>query len=285
MSFSARDLPEPSAPDPALEAQVRRIASAFAYPPAPDLARREGKLVREGYRVRKQRRPVRASTRAAWALLVVILAAALLLASPARARVLEWLRVGAVRIFLVEPTATPTLVSTGTPQPTPAPTLTPLPPESLLDLSGRVSLEEAAAQTPFTLRLPTYPADLREPQHVYYQEMDDIPVVILVWSEPNDPAQVRMALYQIGEGNVFDKQFMNRIIETTVDGSWAVWTEGPYLLVNTAGEVEQRRLVTGRTLLWTREGVTYRLETGLPLTEAKKIAESLEPWQGEQPGR
>ena len=37
-----------------------------------------------------------------------------------------------------------------------------------------------------------------------------------------------------------------------------------------------RRLVEGNVLLWEQDGVTYRLETELPLDEAIKVAESLE---------
>ena len=38
-------------------------------------------------------------------------------------------------------------------------------------------------------------------------------------------------------------------------------------------------LVDGPVLIWTTDkGVTYRLETGLPLKEAVRIAESLHPF-------
>jgi hypothetical protein len=68
------------------------------------------------------------------------------------------------------------------------------------------------------------------------------------------------------------------IQETTVKGRQAYWTEGPYLLQirrgNQVGE-DMRRLIEGHVLIWTEGEITYRLETGLPLVEAVRMAESL----------
>ena len=71
------------------------------------------------------------------------------------------------------------------------------------------------------------------------------------------------------------------MVETHVNGLPALWVEGPYLLTTTGGQVETRRIVTGRTLIWGVDDLTYRLETDLPLEEARKIAKSLKEWQGE----
>src|SRR5574338_1634120 len=88
-----------------LQARLRRIAAGFAYPPTPDLAAGERhRLVMHG-RVPARRRPGRLAFGLA---IILILLAAALMVSPARARVLDWIRLGAVRIFLVAPTATPT---------------------------------------------------------------------------------------------------------------------------------------------------------------------------------
>jgi hypothetical protein len=37
-----------------------------------------------------------------------------------------------------------------------------------------------------------------------------------------------------------------------------------------------RRLIDGHVLIWEEDGITYRLETGVTLEEAVKIAESLQ---------
>jgi hypothetical protein len=39
--------------------------------------------------------------------------------------------------------------------------------------------------------------------------------------------------------------------------------------------MDMRRLVEGNVLVWEQDGLTYRLETKLSLSEAVKIAESL----------
>ena len=64
-------------------------------------------------------------------------------------------------------------------------------------------------------------------------------------------------------------------ISHTVGGRPALWTEGPYILQLQNGDLDFRRLIEGHVLIWVEGGVTYRLETGLPLEEAVKIAESL----------
>ena len=50
---------------------------------------------------------------------------------------------------------------------------------------------------------------------------------------------------------------------------------GDHFLELVENDPEQRVLITGHVLIWTDEGVTYRLETELPLDEAILIAESL----------
>jgi hypothetical protein len=57
-----------------------------------------------------------------------------------------------------------------------------------------------------------------------------------------------------------------------------LWTVGPYALqFQRSGQViyDLRRLIEGHVLIWTEEGITYRLETDLSLQEAVQIAESL----------
>jgi hypothetical protein len=72
----------------------------------------------------------------------------------------------------------------------------------------------------------------------------------------------------------FDPQVIQ---ETTVDGRYALWVEGPYVLELTDRNYVERYLLEGGTLVWEADGVTYRLETRLTLEEAIRIAESLRP--------
>jgi hypothetical protein len=170
---------------------------------------------------------------------------------------------------LAVPTAMLPLLET--PQPTPTPHA------SVLDLAGETTLEEAEQQAGFPVRLPTFPADLGEPDRVFFQELGG-PVVVLVWLDEAQPGRVRLSLHQLGPGTFADKGNPGRIEETNVNGQRAVWAEGPYVLQFRMGsriDYDLRRLVEGRVLIWAEGEVTYRLETDLSLEEAVRVAESL----------
>jgi hypothetical protein len=65
------------------------------------------------------------------------------------------------------------------------------------------------------------------------------------------------------------------IQETQVDGVYAIWAQGPYLIQLTSGTYVFRRTVEGNTLIWEEDNITYRLESDLTLEETIRIAESL----------
>jgi hypothetical protein len=68
------------------------------------------------------------------------------------------------------------------------------------------------------------------------------------------------------------------IQETTVNGGLALWVGGTHMLLYRNGlgqDIEFRVLVPGNVLIWKDNRVTYRLESGLPLDEAIRIAESV----------
>jgi hypothetical protein len=259
-------------------ARVQSLAHSFSYPPTPDIAG----TVREQLAARQvSRKPGPRPRQLAWAALIILIILGGLLAVPqVRAAVVEFLQIGAIRIFLVEPTPTPTpspapAASNATSTPLPRPSPTPL--ASLLDLAGETTLAEAQARVDFPIRLPAYPTDLGPPDWVFLQDLEG-PIVILVWAEPNQPDQVRLSLHLVGPGAFLGKGSPVTIRETTVNGQQAYWTEGPYLLqIRRGSQVEEdiRRLIEGHVLIWTEQEITYRLETGLPLTEAVRIAESL----------
>ena len=204
---------------------------------------------------------------------------------PVRAAVLEFLRIGAIQINLVEPTATPAPTSTpipaaaakptAAPSPTPRPSATPA--QSVLDLYGETTLDKAQAAFPAPIRLPTYPDDLGLPDHVFLQDLDG-PVVVLVWMDRDEPSRVRLSLHILAPGTFALKGRPTTLRETTVHGNPALWTTGPYMLQfrrGAVGDYDARRLVQGNVLLWTEGRYTYRLETDLSMDEAVKVAESL----------
>jgi len=272
--------------DAAFEQHIQEIAGQMTYPPTPDLAATLARPV-------GALRPALSARRwalAALGLLVVI--AALMAVPPVRAAVLEFIRIGAVRILVGEPTVTP------------VPTSMPLPPRSgvapipqlpvtatsagpqttgdLADLSrlyGETTLEAARAVFHHPIKLPTYPPDLGRPDRVYRQNYDQ-GLIILVWLQPGDPRQVRMSLHIITDDTIIYK-FEPKIIQsTTVNGEKAVWLEGPYPLMVTgpsANDMVISRLMVGKSLVWAEAstGLTYRLESDLTLDEAIKVAESI----------
>lgn len=246
------------------EAQVRALARALPYPSTPDIARQ-----------RHAPAPTRArlSPRFGWAILVLMIVVSLLAVPQVRAAIIEFFQIGGVRIYLAPtPTAKPkpasgTSSSTATPPPTP--TLLP----SLLDLAGETTFDNAVAEADFALRLPpAYGA----PDRVFLQNFNSHgQLVILVWLDEADPHRIRLSLHELMCGMCIEKNEPKLIETTTVNGQVALWVEGPYLVRLTNSDMDFRRLVEGHVLVWEVGGVTYRLETDLPLDEAVAIAESL----------
>src|SRR3990172_1557757 len=255
------------------ESNLRKTARALPYPPTPDVARAvRTRLAAEPPHPTGARRP-----QWVWVALAALLLALLLSVPQVRAGIVALLRIGGVRIFLIAPPATPTLPPpTGTPFPTatPHPTSTPLP--SLLDIGGETTFEDAHTRLGFPISLPTYPADLGQPDHVYLQDFGG-PMVLLVWLDPQQPDRVRIALHLLACKECVTKIEPAAIQTTSVNGQTAVWAEGPYVMQLRSGDLDVRRLIEGRVLIWTDGPITYRLETDLPLEEAVRMAESLKP--------
>jgi hypothetical protein len=73
------------------------------------------------------------------------------------------------------------------------------------------------------------------------------------------------------------------VVEPTKVGDHdAYWITGAphdffYLDRNGDPQVDTRRLVTGTTLLWSQDGVTFRMESALARGAAVRLAESLQP--------
>lgn len=273
-----------------LEAQLQAASQALLYPPTPDIAR----AVSRRLVVRPKRRP---ATRLAWVLVIALVLLVSLLAVPTvRAQILEFLQIGVIRIFLVEPTPTPIpplptstfaplaagIPTLPRPSPTarptnsPRPTFTPV--ASLLDLAGETSLETALEQADFPVMLPAYPPDLGAPDRVFLQDLGG-QVLVLVWLDEADPEKVRLSLHQyVGRENLTGLKYNPPVIQvTTINGKQAVWATGPYVLELRNGQYDMVRLIEGNVLIWADNDVTYRLETDLPLEEAVRIAESLKP--------
>jgi hypothetical protein len=253
-----------------LERALEDAGRALEYPPTPDLV-----AVLRPRRPGQRSRPP-AARRLLWAAVLLLLALAGLAASPeARAGVRELFRLGAVRIVPREElAATPPVAAPLTP----APVATALPPVALRDLAGATTLDALRETLPFPLRLPTYPASLGEPDQVFLQQLGGA-VVVLAWLDPENPGEVALSLHVLENEAIARKGGPVLVQETSVGGQPALWTEGPYPLeyLDAQGrpQVESRRMITGNVLIWTDGALTYRLESDLPLAEARRIAESL----------
>jgi hypothetical protein len=261
---------------PIYEEHLKEVAQRFHYPPTPDVAGAVAKPLESGSRPR-------ARLRSAWAVMgLLVVALAVLFAVPGvRAEIIRFFQVGVVRIFPSTPTRTaepppPQSLMTATPDIfTPKPGVNePLYEIATSGLAGETTLEEAQARLPFPVRLPAFPPDLGPTDRVFLQENGQM--VILVWTEPDDPDEVRFSLHEIGpEGVILSKYHPRVIQETQVNENYAVWVQGPYLVQLSNGVYEFRRMVEGSTLIWEEDGITYRLESDLTLEETIQIAESL----------
>ena len=252
------------------ESRLISIARTFPYPPAPDVT--SGVVFRlAGQRDRTANRRLLTI-----GIIAVLILAIIFAVPPVRAAILDWFQIGAVRIFMNEPTLTPTPTlipgHTVTPRPTDRPTPTPL--ASILDLSGEMTLLQAQSLS-FPLLLPAYPPDLGQPDHVYVQDFGG-PVVVMVWMDKASPPNVRLSLSETNLPFIFQKFAPPSVENATVNGQPGMWVDAPYLLITGSGNVVTSRLIVkGHTLIWTDGLITYRLETSDDLVTAIKIAESL----------
>jgi len=254
------------------ENKLRSIAKEMEYPRTPDIARSVTTHLRTAIQPRFNSKAL------AWSLtIILVLCSSMMLIPPARAAILEIIQIGVVRIFprSIEPTAE--VIHTATPvvitSTAPASDLIPI----LNQMAGKTTLIDAQNKVEFPILLPTYPADLGQPDNVYLQNADGN-MVILVWLDPQQPDKVLISLHFIPNGSWAIHKMSPKVIqETRVNGQQAIWAEGPYPLILRNGDVQFTRLIEGHVLIWADDEITYRLETDLPILEAIKIAESLKP--------
>jgi len=255
------------------EQQIQQIAATFPYPPTPDIAA----AVRQKLKVPTNQTHWYVSRRLAWAVVLLLIVLVGTLTVPqVRAAVLRIFRAGAITIFVPEATETAVPPTPTTPaQLIAPPAATPQPlmaQDVLLGLAGETTLAEVRRQAEGPLFVPEgWPL----PDRVYYQDRDWPAVIIFVWLEPGSTDEVRLALYQIKAPTFVYKQ-AEHVEEFTLNGRRAFWIEAGHWLQLQDGTVQPWLFVEGNVLIWWSEtGLTFRLESGLSLVEAKQLAESL----------
>lgn len=250
------------------EARLTAASRGLPYPPTPDITSRV-----------RRRLAARTPSPRRWlavAALILALLLSLLAVPQVRAAVGEFfIRIGVILISTGQPTAIPSL--TGTPVATAASSPTPL--QTIMDLAGVTTLERAIKRTPFTLKMPAYPANLAQPDGVFLQDLGGT-VVVFVWLGADGKPE--LSVHQLGPAAepYAMKGDVTVLQKVTVNGQPGMWMEGAHVLQFLRGNLidfEIRRLVEGHVLVWSENNVTYRIETGLPLEEALKIAGSLQP--------
>jgi hypothetical protein len=278
--------------DATIVAALLALATDLAMPDVDQftarvLAQLPGQASADGTRRGPSRRP--RSRRKRWSIAVAAIVAAITattLAIPdARATVADWLGIDGVRIVRVDHLpATDTTTTTPSPaRPADAQLL------STLGLAPESSLDSAATRLAIPLRRPTIaglaPADL------IGSGASDRPVQLAqVWrasaslQPSNALADVAIVLTQLRVGlsnGGFQKALPRGAIleQVTVSGQPAWWITGDLhelTFFSTDGRLITDSLrLAGDTLLWSADGITYRLESSLGKDRAIAFANSV----------
>jgi hypothetical protein len=277
---------------PELELALADLGRALAWPAAavatsaatPDAttddpaARARRRIVTEGLRPggtgwlgRRLGRPLRSS---------LVLAAAAILVIAALAAAIGFGLPGIRFTVISSPTPLPQPTPTAT---LPSPSPTPGPLGSNLGLGDPFPPGRARTAVSFPVRLP--PDSLGTPASAWFLDGR----LSVVWPAgpelpPLDESDLGLVLTEL-EGDVdagYFEKIMGpgtRIQTAAVDGVTGYWISGrPHQIVYVTPHgdpVFDEREVVGNTLLWARDGVTYRLESALDREAAIALAESL----------
>ncbi len=236
-----------------LERTLRSLDGAFPFPPTPDLARAvELRLRRRATR----RRILLASAAAATAALAATLAA-----SPgARSAVVDFLD-SIPGVHIERASKLPAV------------------PFNFVPAYGeRLSLEEARRRVDYPIRLPQ---GVGEPYRLFLSSYT-VPhgVITAVYGDERHTRLV-FTQWRVGGGDLFFKVLGpgSEATRVTVDGAPGIWLFGKrHAVVFVGADGREYRTVgalAGHTLVWQRNGKSYRLEAELSQATALELAESI----------
>jgi hypothetical protein len=264
-----------------LEAVLTRTALALPGPSPDDMARAVGQRLRTepgaSGRAAPWRRPLIIAVAA-----VVVLGLVVALLPPARSAVADFLGIGGIRVQSVSTSPAPSSGATSTFASTPSD------PYAGLHLGRAVTLDEARAAVDFPVKLPTAPG-YGPPDAVYLGTPPPDGMVSVVYAPasgrpapPTAPIGVLLSEFRADVDFAFIKKLTGpgtTVQFVTVGGAEAVWISGPahsFGYVNPDGTFGTESLrLAANTLLWVRDGVTYRLESALDRDAAIALALTL----------
>jgi hypothetical protein len=246
-----------------LETRLADLGRELDWPPTPDLA----KSVRARIAAEPPRRQWRWALAAA-AALVLAVAGFLALSPGARETVAGWIGIRGVQVERVKK----------------LPSLAPVPSGefgSRLGLGNATTLDRVEDR-----RLARVPSRLGQPDEVYQRDVNGVPIVTLVYRpRPDLPADQNTgvgALVVEMRGSVVDFTIGKSLPPGTsvqqvqVRGSTGYWIAGsPHALIILGGGAGDELRLAGNVLLWTENGVTYRIESKLTLQQTLAVAQSM----------
>lgn len=238
-----------------LDRALRDLGDHLAWPPEVDLASRLRSDIEHVVPLRPSRRARRASLLVAAALLVLT---GLLAVSPGlRAAFFRLIGIRGAEVEVHETVSPPSGPSFAG--------------QALL--GDQVTAEEAEAELGFALALPSA---LDEAEGVFLLREGATTIATVAYRDGDlILSQFSGSLEQETIGKAVTVGQADRVRVRSAPG---IWVEGPHTVFVRAPSgaiVESRPLLGGNTLLWTVDGVTFRLEGAADLDEALRIARTV----------
>jgi hypothetical protein len=167
----------------------------------------------------------------------------------------------------------------------PSPTVTSIG-DSLL-LGNATPLEEASERAGFPVLVPASGLVAEAPE-AWLNNVQGTAVVSLLYPATDDlpsigTTGVGLLLMQIDAGGETGMFIVKRATGETppqpvvVNGQQGLWVQGGVLMTDAGDPFWTYLRRSGNVLVWEQDGITYRMESDLPLEDALAIAESLTP--------
>lgn len=158
-----------------------------------------------------------------------------------------------------------------------------------LGLGERVTLNEAISSASFRVSRPTLP-ELAQPDEIFFSdEITDGQVAFLYAPSATLPPTTnpRVGLLFTQFLGSLQQDLMGKVVgsgtrleQVVVQGIPGVWLEGNphhFFYVDEEGKARQETIrLAGNTLLWERNGITFRLESALEKADVLRIAASVQ---------